>query len=278
MPSPRPSRQRARDQRLASWIFGSLLLAFVIGETLFGPDSLPPFKQRLVGFISAVVAGALAYLFTGELGIQLGWLSARFGQVAVKGAGGLAAFVLVLVWWQSPLAPVAADTGIYRVRVAVLGPDGLPTDDAQVTSDRGGEWKRVAGGWQLDIPAGSDQPGKRLTVYAKDPAAFLAGRATLELGDDREPTVTVRLAADRSARIHGMVLGEGGQALADARVWVVGQAGEPATTGLDGGFELAAHAAEGQQVLLHVERAGYAPLERYHPAGEHPATLVLERN
>jgi hypothetical protein len=55
------------------------------------------------------------------------------------------------------LAPLVSSTylqarGVYRIRVVVLGLDELPVEDARVISSSGGEPKRVASGWEFDIP------------------------------------------------------------------------------------------------------------------------------
>lgn len=47
---------------------------------------------------------------------------------------------------------------IYRVRVTVIDPQRVPVEDAKVWSTVGGEPKKVAGGWQFDIP-GASLPG-----------------------------------------------------------------------------------------------------------------------
>jgi len=37
---------KASSQRLASWIFGGIAFAFLIGVFIFGPNELPPQKHR----------------------------------------------------------------------------------------------------------------------------------------------------------------------------------------------------------------------------------------
>jgi len=191
---------------------------------------------------------------------------------------GLAVFVLVLLWWESPLAPVAADNGVYRVRIIVLGPDGNPAEDAAVVSSLGGETKKVAGGWELDIPSARPGSSRRLTVQAAEPSAFLQGSAEIDLGEDREPSVTIRLRADSSAKVRGAVVDAEGRALAGVRVSVAGREAEGVITGTDGGFVLAAGASTGQQVQLSAEKTGFEPLRQYHPAGDEPAVLRLQRS
>jgi hypothetical protein len=92
---------------VGTWVFGGLLLTFIIGVFIFAPPDLPEFKHRLLAICAALLAGFFAYFLTGDLGIEIKSLQSRFGDMVLKAAGGLAMFVLVLLWWLSPLAPVA---------------------------------------------------------------------------------------------------------------------------------------------------------------------------
>ncbi|AHF05480.1 hypothetical protein MARPU_08505 [Marichromatium purpuratum 984] len=90
------------------WIFGSLLLLFLVAVFTFAPASLPEYKQRILALCAALLAGLLGWFLSGEIGLRLDALASRFGDLAVRASGGLALFVLVLGWWLSPLAPVAS--------------------------------------------------------------------------------------------------------------------------------------------------------------------------
>jgi carboxypeptidase family protein len=165
---------------------------------------------------------------------------------------------------------------VSRLRVLVLGPNGSPVEDAKVWTSVGGEPKQVAGGWEFDIPISKRPADGRLTVYASQRDAFLSGSEEVRLGNQLASSVTVRLAADLSAMVRGIVQDGAGNALEGVRVSVVGHEGETVTTGPGGQFVLPAHAADGQQVQLHAEKAGYEAVTRFHPAGDFPATLILE--
>ena len=166
---------------------------------------------------------------------------------------------------------------IYRVRITVVDPQGIPTEDAKVWSSFGGEPKRVAGGWQFDIPTSSKPQDGKLNFFASKESAFLTGGTDLTLGNDYNPAVTVSLKLDDSAKVRGQVVDARGNAVASARVWVVGYGKEMVTTQADGNFELPAHAAVNQQVRLHAEKPGYQAVEEYFPAGRDSATLKLTR-
>ena len=83
-----------------------MLLAFAVGVFAFGPDALPNHRQRILAITMSLLAGLFGFFLTGDVGLELKWVESQFGEVGVKAAGGLALFVLVLIWWLSPLAPV----------------------------------------------------------------------------------------------------------------------------------------------------------------------------
>ena len=138
-----------------------------------------------------------------------------------------------------------------------------------------GEPQKVAGGWEFNIPAQTRPKDGRLTIFGAKPAAFLKGQAKLELDEDWNPTVRVELAKDGSASVAGMVQDGQGKALAGVRVSVVGKS-ESMVTEDDGKFVLSISAAEGEGVLLHAEKPGYAAVTQSHLAGDEPAVLVLD--
>lgn len=189
--------------------------------------------------------------------------------------GGLG--VAILNGWFGERKPhPMPDTGIYRVRVTVLDEQGKPTEDADVTNTFGGEAKKVKGGWQFDIPAASKPKDGKLTVMAMKESAFLSGKTDLTLVSDANPAVTINLKRDDSARVRGQVVDSKNRAIMGARVFIVGFEGDIVITKEGGNFELPAHAAVGQTVKLHAEKAGFLAVTQEHPAGDHPATLVLE--
>lgn len=167
--------------------------------------------------------------------------------------------------------------GIYRVRATVLNPQGVPVEDAKVWSSVGGEPKKVAGGWQFDIPVASKPRDGKLSVYASQETAFLKGQSDLTLANDVNQTVTIRLLRDASATVRGRVTDGRNHSVAGARVFVEGYGGESVITKEDGNFELPAHAAENQPVSVVAEKAGVGTARLWHPAGDTPVQLVLQR-
>ncbi len=168
---------------------------------------------------------------------------------------------------------------VYRIRVTVVSPGQTPVEDAKVWSTIGGEAKKVAGGWEFDIPVASKPATGKFTVFAEQPNAFLAGSREIVLGADASiaMAVTVPLEKVKPARVRGFVQNEEGATLGGARVMVAGYAGEMIVTSDNGGFELPAHAASGQHVLVHVQKDGYVSSQLSHLAGDDPLVVMLRK-
>lgn len=79
------------------------------GRIFFSPEKLPDYKQRMLAIVCALLSGLLAFFLTGTIGLEIKWIKSRFGDIGVNATGGVAVFVLVLVWWMSPLAPVGVE-------------------------------------------------------------------------------------------------------------------------------------------------------------------------
>jgi len=176
------------------------------------------------------------------------------------------------------IAPLLVGSrAIYHLRATIVDPKEVPVDDATVSLSVGGEPKRVSGGWQFDVPAATVPTDRKVVVYATVKSRFLAGRQSIELGSDYNPAVTVKLTSESTARIRGIVVDANRQGLAGARVSVAGYDSEAVVTAEGGSFELPAHAAEGQQVYLHAQKAGFEGTSLWHPAGNSPAEIELSR-
>jgi hypothetical protein len=167
---------------------------------------------------------------------------------------------------------------IYRVRVTIVDPQRRPIDDAKVWSTIGGEPKKVAGGWQFDIPAAGVPADGKVTFYASKENAYLDGESNLQLDRDSNPVVTITMTSKtEGVVIRGIVVDEANNAIGEVRVNVVGYESEAVITQANGGFVLPAHAAISQQILLHAEKPGYKAVNQYAPAGDESATIILEK-
>jgi len=191
-------------------------------------------------------------------------------------AAAIVAGLLQRVDSKLPTDRITSDAAIYRLRVTVLDPNGIPVDDAKVWSSIGGEPKQIPGGWQFDIPSALKPADGRVAVFASKESAFLKGTAEYELDQHLQAAIVVRLAKGAASAIHGIVLDEAGRGLGDVRITVAGLETEKATTGIDGRFIVRTDASDGEQVLLHAEKQAYTPVMQWHPAGKQPATLILE--
>jgi hypothetical protein len=164
------------------------------------------------------------------------------------------------------------------VRVTVIGPNGTIVDDADVTSNIGGEVKRVSGGWEIAVPADSLPTSGEITIRAEQKSTFSHGQTTVSSAGRRKLVpATVTLKHDTSARVRGIVVDARGNAVKGARVQVVGYDSEGTVTSDGGGFDLPAQAAAGERVPLHAEKQGYKAVNENYPAGDVSARLVLRR-
>ncbi|HEV8715347.1 MAG TPA: tetratricopeptide repeat protein [Candidatus Binatia bacterium] len=100
----------------ATWVFGSILLAFSGWVFIFAPNTLPEYKHRMLGIFLALLSGLFAFFLTGGMGLEIKSLKSRFGEVGVRATGGIAVFVLVLWWWSSPLAPIGVEKKLDEIK------------------------------------------------------------------------------------------------------------------------------------------------------------------
>jgi hypothetical protein len=162
----------------------------------------------------------------------------------------------------------------YRVRVIVLGPEGNPVSGATLRTLGFNETTSTTQGTTVvTIPRASVPQDGRVTIFVDLDAAFLHGRADVQLAADLNPSVTINATAARDATIAGVVQDDSGRAIAGATVTVVGA--ESGSTSAAGAFRLKAGAAVGQTVRVHAEKAGYSAVDQDHPAGGEPVTIVL---
>jgi len=165
----------------------------------------------------------------------------------------LAAALLVLGISPLVVSTFLASRGIYHIRVVVLGADGQPVHQANLSSSTGGELKEASGNWEFDLTPQTKPSSGGITFYASMKDAYLSGSSSLVLTQDYFPTVTIQLLPLPPVIIRGNVVDEYGKSIAGARVAVPGYS-EIATTDEMGSFSLPAHHAEGQLLSVRAEK------------------------
>jgi hypothetical protein len=180
--------------------------------------------------------------------------------LALKAKKTRLAWFLAFVLLAFGLSPLAASTylasrGVYHFRIVVLGPDGQPMNQADLSASAGGEFKQANRNWEFDLPPQTKPSDSKITFFASVKDAYLSGHSTLALTENYYPAVTIQLERETTATIRGNVVDEKGRSVAGARVSIPGYS-EIATTDKMGNFFIAGHAAEGQLVSVRAEYGG----------------------
>jgi hypothetical protein len=152
----------------------------------------------------------------------------------------------------------------------------MPIEDAQVWSSVGGEAKKVAGGWELEFPISKLPQDRKVTIYAAQKSAYLKGEREITVPEEKPIAISIQLQRETSAQVTGTVADADGKPVVGANVTIVGSAGS-AITDDQGHFSLPANAAVGEEVRLRISKSGYEVLDQYHPAGDGPAYIILQR-
>ena len=274
-PPPRPSGETRELEEAGSpsplhlwgsWVFGLLTLLF-LAFAFFWPHPISPQKWQIVRVVAAGMAGCFGAFLSGQLVVQMGHAASSLGRIAARGTGGFALVLLVYTLWPGPAAEV------YRLRVTVRAPDGTLTTDAEVTVRPVGEVQKTAGGWVVEVAAAMLPADRRLLLEARAERA-LPSEETVQLGEDYQPQVELRLGAPPHAEIRGTVVDAGGRPVAGARVRVHGY-DEVVTSDAQGFFKISAWAPEGETVQLQVLANGYRPGNPFVPAGSRSAQVQL---
>lgn len=108
-------RESGLKLSLASWVLGSILLVFFF-VVFFGVEALPVFKQRMLALACSLLAGVFTYFLTGDLKLKFTLKFSKFAQVAGRATGGVGAFLSVMIWWLSPLAPVNVQEQLQEIK------------------------------------------------------------------------------------------------------------------------------------------------------------------
>lgn len=217
------------------------------------------------------------------------WTLSAFAIAAILSVYNIAAkrgethrtvWVIVAAICVIAIVPIIVDgnghPAMYRVRVTALDPSGVPLEGVVIkTTATNAASTGNDGIGELAIPKASLQQDGKITIFADKPAAFLHGTQDVTLETDANPTVKIQLNKAQGTIVSGIVEDQDRHPVPGARVTIPG--GDSTTTDADGNFKLPAQAAPGEEVELHVEKAGYTAVPQRHVAGRGPATLVVHR-
>ncbi len=176
---------------------------------------------------------------------------------------------------QTPAEPPtrAAAPAIYSLRVQVLDPEGNPVRGSTVRASAGNEPHLLPDGWwQVEVAAAKVPLDGKVTIWAEH-RTFEPGRVDIELSDDANPSVEVRLKSPES-RIGGTVVDDSNRGVAGARITVRSHGAGDAVTDQDGRFRLTVEAARGQRIRVHVEHSDFPPRDTFCVVGSECAVIL----
>jgi len=81
----------------AAWVFGTILLFFLISLVFWNPTNLAPTSQKVVRLLASVFGGLVSGFFVGSL--NLAGKIPRLNNVTIGAVGGFAVFVLIYLVW-----------------------------------------------------------------------------------------------------------------------------------------------------------------------------------
>ena len=194
------------------------------------------------------------------------------------------AVVLIIAFFTLGALPTLANTwlkheqiktfSVYNVRTLVLNPEGNPVSGASLrTTAQSVALTGPDGTAEVEVYKATMPADGKVTIFADMESEFLHGHSEIQLDKDPNPSLTIKLAAQGNATVSGLVEDERRHAVPDASVSVLG--GESGRTQADGMFSLKTNASVGQEVRIHVEKAGYDAVDQEHPAGREPVTIML---
>ncbi len=163
----------------------------------------------------------------------------------------------------------------YRITVSVVNSDGSTTRNPLVDTDIPSHAYQIGDSIQVEIAETHIPADRKITLKAKDASGLVEAQKEIELGEDRNPRVTVTLEPKPSA-IRGNVLDVNGSGVEGATVSVLGYK-ESVVTSQGGLFIIDTHAPSGEAVTLLVEKPGFKSERQQHIAGPTPATIVLAK-
>lgn len=204
------------------------------------------------------------------------WMALRKGSKPVpKPAWYLLTFVVSIPLLAFVIQATVPEP-IYRVTVMVVDPNGVPVSEARVTSAPDCVGSRTEANWRFECSEGLFGNPRVLTLTAQWPARAMIGKEVLELGRDRNRTVTIQLKGSPRGKVRGVIKDDAGRLVKDASVFFAGYQQQGARTNEFGEFELDASQITAQDLRIRVQKAGYQPVESIYP-GFGDVSLVIAR-
>ncbi len=171
------SSPASKSQSMGSWVFGGILLLFYLWVFLKGPDVLPDYKLRMLGVLSALLAGLFVYFISGSVLLKVSQQLSSAASIGVRAGGGIAAVVGMMAWWSySP--PIASRTQVAAQLRQVL-------DSAAATSVQQAGSAAASGTATVQVPAQAQALARTLATSdtSFNRVARLASKGTVPLAD-----------------------------------------------------------------------------------------------
>jgi len=92
-----PRQNSGGTSMKAAWVFGTVLLLFLISLVFWNPSNLAPTSQKVVRLLASAFGGLVSGFFVGSL--NLAGRVPKFNNLTIGAVGGFAVFVLVYLVW-----------------------------------------------------------------------------------------------------------------------------------------------------------------------------------
>lgn len=226
-------------------------------------------SQKITSFFGLAGFGLVIVL------IVIGIAVRRKNKPVPKPAWYLLAFVVSIPLLAFVIQATVPEP-IYRITVMVVDPNGVPVPDARVTAAPDCVNSRTEANWRFECSESLFGSPRLLTLTAQWPARSMLGKEILDLGRDRNRTVTIQLKGSARGKVRGVIKDDSGRLVKDANVFFVGYQQQGVRTNEFGEFELDASQVTAQDLRIRVQTAGYQPVESIYP-GFGDVSLVVAR-
>ncbi len=259
-----------KDKRLLEWLgrnwgiggIGAGILLIFYRTLLF-----PKLEATQANLFMILIFGAVFVMFA-----LWAWQLTKRVTIPIL----ILVFGIVVGFLGRSMLRASDSPAVYQVRVRAIGADQNALQRAHVRSSLGGETKLVNGGWEVDLPAGSSDDKRQLTIDASVEDLGLAGSTTITLSKDPIQTTSLELKKRGELPVRGIVEDSRGDSIPNALVSVVGYGKDAVLSDASGNFEMPSHAQADETISLHAEKPGFKPANvPSFKVGSAAATLTL---